>query len=201
MIANIADTSRFEYRERLKPHPLFLHNRGLEEVYNVPCALRAFAIVQEKYPEARLIVAHDGPLRQSLERLARELALKNVEFVGSVSQQQMAEMYAAADIYLMSPNTDNMPLSVLECYASGLPVISTSGGGVPDLVIDGRTGLLSPVADHQALAASALRLIEEEGLGAELARNGRAECSKYAGDVTVRKWRTLYGELTAHGSE
>jgi glycosyltransferase involved in cell wall biosynthesis len=194
-IFNIIDASRFSFRERRKVKPYFLHNRGLESHYNPACSLRAFAIVQRKHPDASLVVAHDGPLRGELEALAAALGLNSVRFLGTVDQDRMAELYDDADIYLMSPRADNMPLSVLECFASGLPLVSTAAGGVPYIVEDGRTGLLVPPNDHQALAAAALRLIEEDGLAFELAKNAFKECQRYQPDRIASEWCAVYTDL------
>src|SRR6476620_8076806 len=123
-IFNIIDPNKFRYRQRRKLRPVFLHNRGLEPLYNVQCTLRAFQIVQRKYPDATLTVAHDGSLRSNLEALARELDLRNTNFIGSIPQSRVAELYDAADIYLTSPDLDCMPGSLLECYASGVPLVA-----------------------------------------------------------------------------
>jgi glycosyltransferase involved in cell wall biosynthesis len=191
-IHNIAETDSLPYRERRRPHPIFLHNRGMAPEYNPHCTLRAFAIIQQRYPEARLTIAHDGPLRDELERLAAWLGLRQTRFIGSVSPRQMAALYDSTDIYLMSPNADNMPLSLLECFAAGLPIISSNVGGIPDMVEDRKTGLLFPANDHQAMAACGLRLLEEPGLAARLARNARAECEKYAWSEIAPQWIALY---------
>ena len=89
-IFNIVDSRQFPFRERMHLRPVFFHNRGMEPLYNVPCTLRAFARIQSKYPAARLTLAHDGPLRNDLENLSRQLNLRHVEFVGKVSQQECA---------------------------------------------------------------------------------------------------------------
>ena len=91
----------------------------------------------------------------------------------------MAALYDSADIYLMSPNADNMPLSLLECFAAGLPVVSSNAGGIPNMVQDQVNGLLFAPDDHQAMAACALRLLEEPGLAARLAANAPIQCVKY----------------------
>ena len=198
-IPNIIDASAFRYRERVKPRPLFLHNRAFEELYNVPCTLRAFEIVQRRYPEARLVLTHDGPLRADLERLVSELGLRNVEFRGKISQQATPAVLDEVDIYLTSPNLDCMPVSLLECYASGLPFVATAAGGIPYIVENGATGLLTPLGDHEAMAAAALRLLEEEGLAAHLTRNGRAELPKYEASGARADWVGLYRELACEG--
>jgi glycosyltransferase involved in cell wall biosynthesis len=195
-IHNVAETDSLPYRERRqqRPHPgpIFLHNRGLAAEYNPACTLRAFALIQRYYPEASLTIAHGGPLRGEMERLARSLGLRQTQFIGPVSPSQMAALYDSADVYLMSPNADNMPLSLLECFAAGLPIVSSKAGGIPNIVEDQQTGLLFPPDDHHAMAACALRLLEEPGLGARLARNARAECDNYAWPEIGPQWMALY---------
>ena len=194
-IPNIVDLRSFRFRERTRPRPFFLHNRGLEPLYNVPCTLRAFSLIQKRYPEASLTIAHDGPLRTQLEELTSELTLRNVTFIGRVSQDDTPDVYDGADIYIMSPNIDNMPVSVLECYAAGIPIIATRVGGVPYIMQHERTGLLVDRDDHRAIAASAFRLLEEDGLAATLTRNGLDECRKYAPAVVADQWIGLYTNL------
>jgi glycosyltransferase involved in cell wall biosynthesis len=195
-IPNIIDCRRFRYRARGPLRPVFLHNRGFEPLYNVPCTLRAFAIVQKHYPQASMTLAHDGPGRGEIERLAGELGLRNVTFTGHVSQQGMIELYDQADIYWMSPNLDCMPGSVLESYAAGLPVISTKAGGVPYIIRHGQTGLLADLNDDQAMAEAALRLIEDADLARTLTANARAELARYDGAPIRRQWLELYANLT-----
>jgi len=196
-IHNVADTQPLPYRNRVGLSPLFLHNRGLAPEYNPACTLRAFSIVQQRYPDARLTIAHDGPLRPALEDLARSLGLRHTQFVGSVSPGYMAALYNSADIYLMSPNADNMPLSLLECFSAGLPVVSSDAGGIPNMVQDQVNGLLFAINDHQAMAACALRLLEEPGLAACLASNAQAQCARYAWSEIGPQWLAVYSSATA----
>jgi glycosyltransferase involved in cell wall biosynthesis len=194
-IFNIIDPGKFRHRERRKLRPVFLHNRILEPLYNVGCALRAFKIVQEKYPEASLTVAHDGISRPGLEALAGELGLRNTKFIGRVPHSKIADLYDSADIYLTCPDLDCMPGSLLECYASGLPIISTNAGGIPYIVRHGETGLLIDRNDHEAMAAWALRLLEDEELVARITAQGRRELEKYSGGAVRRQWVSLYRTL------
>ena len=194
-IFNSLETEGFRYRERTNPRPTFYHNRGHEPVYDVPTTLRAFARIQQRCPEAVLRLSHDGPLRPALERQAAELGLRNVDFLGKVSLERNAKLYDQADVYLMSPRQDNMPLSVLESFASGLPVVSTEAGGVPCLIEDGVTGLLAPVGDDAALATAACRVLEEPGLAARLGRAGRREAEKYSWAAVGAQWIGLYERL------
>ncbi len=194
-VPNIAEGPTLRYRDRIRPRPAFLHNRGLAVEYNPACTLRAFAIVQQRYPDAHLTMAHDGPLRPALEALAVSLGLRQTQFIGSVSMENMAALYDLADIYLMSPNADNMPLSLLECFASGLPVVSSNAGGIPGMIEDQTNGLLFAPDDHRAMAACALRFLEEPGLASRLAANARAECSRYSWTAIGPQWMALYRRL------
>jgi glycosyltransferase involved in cell wall biosynthesis len=194
-IYNVAETQPHSFRDRKRPRPVFLHNRGLAAEYNPACTLRAFAIIQRLYPEASLTIAHDGPLRPALETLATSLGLRQTQFIGPVSAERMGALYDSADIYLMSPNADNMPLSALECFAAGLPIVSSNAGGIPNIVEDQINGLLFAPGDHQAMAKCAFRLLEEPGLASRLAANARVQCIKYSWPVIGPQWIELYRHL------
>ena len=194
-IFNFVDTSRFRFRRREPLRPVFLSNRNHEALYNVGCTLRAFAIIQEKIPTARLIVAGDGGQRPMLESLAQSLGLRNVEFVGRVAPERMPELYDAADIYLNSPNIDNMPGSVIEAFASGLPVVTTDAGGIPYIVGDGVTGLIVRRDDHETMAARALALLEDDAMAQRLIHNARDECRKYEWQAVRDEWLSFYNSV------
>lgn len=194
-IYNIVETSRFRFRERTPLRPNFLANRNLEPLYNVACTLRAFAVVQRRFPEARLTVAGDGSQRASLERLARELELRNTTFVGRVAPDRMPELYDAADVYLNGSDIDNMPGSIIEAYASGLPIVTTDAGGIPYILTDGETGFLVARGDHEAMARRAIQLLEDDALAARIAENARRACEKYSWAAVRDEWLKLYHEL------
>jgi L-malate glycosyltransferase len=193
VVPNVIDLLRFRHRDRRTVRPEFLTNRGLEPLYNVDCALRAFRLIQNRYPDARFVVANDGPLRGELEALAAKLGLKNISFPGSVDQSRMAEMYYAADIYVMSPLIDNMPGTVLECFASGLPLVSTAAGGIPYVAEHGRNALLTCPGSPEALAEACFQLLEEPGLAFKLAEQGYSDCvERYSVGSVRNQWQKLY---------
>lgn len=198
-IFNVIDMTPFRFRARRKLRPVFMTNRILEPLYNVGCILRAFQIIQRRYPEASLKIAHDGVCRPHLEALARELGLRNTEFVGRVPHPKVPDLYDEADIYLTSPNIDCMPGSLLECYASGLPLVATRTGGIPYLVREGETGLLVDCNDHEAMARCALRLLEDPDLVERITRQGYAELDKYDWEKggIGRKWMAVYRGLSS----
>jgi len=199
VVGNIVDLQQFAFRERKSLRPIFLSNRNLEVHYNVACVLRAFARIQRRRPEARLIVAGDGSQRGALLRLASELGLHNVEFVGRVTPARMPALYDTADVYLNAPDVDNMPASILEAFASGLPVVTTDAGGIPHIVRHDDTGLMVPRGDHEALAAAALRLLDDPVGAYRMTRRAREECRRYAPEVVAADWVRLYQGLMRQG--
>ena len=194
-IFNFIDTSKFGFRVRNPLKPVFLSNRLLEELYNIPCILRAFSIIQKKYPEARLVIASFGDRRESLEKLAAELDLRNVEFVGKIPKEEMPDLYDGIDIYLNSPNTDNMPSSLIECYAAGVPVVTTDAGGIPYILEHEKTGLMVGINDHESLAREAIRLIEDDELSQRIVRNARGNAEIFSWKEVRKDWLRTYDEL------
>lgn len=200
-IHNVVELDEFRYRERSPIRPVFLTSRLHEPLYNVPCVLRAFALIQERYPEASLTVAGDGWMRPQLEDLARELGLRHTRFVGRVPWGDMPDLYDQSDIYLTATDIDNMPGSVIECLSCGLPVVTTDAGGVPYIVTHDETALIVSRGDHRALAAQAMRLLEDDGLAVRLARNGRASCTQFAWPAVRDAWLRAYHELAERTPE
>lgn len=195
-IHNIVELDRFTYRERRPLRPVFLTSRLLEPLYNVPCVLRAFAIIQESYPEARLTIAADGFLRAELETLARDLKLRNAEFIGFVKFEDMPALYDAADIYLSATSIDNMPSSLTESMACGLNVVTTDGGGaIPYIMTNEVTGLIVNRDDHQALAAAAMRLLNDNEFALTLVRKAHESTRKFTWPHIREQWLDLYREL------
>lgn len=200
-IHNIVELDRFRFRERRPLRPVFLTSRLLEPLYNVGCVLRAFALVQREVPEASLTVAGEGWMRAELEQLARDLGLRHTKFIGGVPFEGMPDMYDGADIYLTATDLDNMPSSIVECLAAGLPVVTTDAGGIPYIVKHEETCLMIARDDHEAMAAGALRLLADAELAARIARNAREHCRKFSWPAVRREWLKLYHELAAAAPE
>lgn len=194
-IFNLIELDQFPFRERPALRPVFLSNRNFEKHYGVDLVLRAFAIIQKRIPESRLIIAGDGPERTSLEELARDLNLQNAEFTGRVGHERIVELYDSADIFLNGSEIDNQPLSLLEAFACGLPVVTTDAGGIPDMVVPGKTALVVPRGEYEQLAASALYLLDDSVLAQSIIQQAREECRKYQWDAVRNQWLNEYYEL------
>jgi glycosyltransferase involved in cell wall biosynthesis len=194
-IYNFIDTDKFRFRERSSLRPLFLSNRNLETHYGVDRVLRAFAIIQSQVPEATLNVVGEGSQRSALEELARELGLRNTTFRGQVDPESIADVYDAADIYLNGSEIDNQPLSLLEAFACGLPIVTTNAGGIPDIVTDGKTGMLVPCGDYKQMAERAISLLGDPARVRQMIEQGRQECLKYSWKAVRSDWLDAYHKL------
>jgi glycosyltransferase involved in cell wall biosynthesis len=197
-IPNFVDVSRIAFRARSPVRPVFLSNRNFEAHYNVACTLRAFAAIQAQVPGATLTVVGDGPLRATLEALAASLALRGVTFTGQVPPERMPELYEAADIYLNSPELDNMPTSIIEAFAAGLAVVTTNAGGIPFIVRHGDNGRMVARGDAAAMAAEACGLLADPDNALAMTRRARAECeARYVWPAVRGQWEALYREVAA----
>lgn len=194
-IYNLVDTRHFSFRDRVPLQPNFLSNRNFEVHYGVDRVLRAFAGIQKKIPNASLTIAGDGTQREPLIALTQQLALQNTKFIGQVEPDQIADVYNAADIYLNGSEIDNQPLSILEAFSCGLPVVSTDAGGIPDIVIHRLNGMLVPCGDYSQMAERSLELLANPELTRRLVQHGRSECSKYSWEAVRDSWMNVYTQL------
>ncbi len=195
VVPNIVDTDRFGFRSREPLRPRVLSTRNFEGLYNVVCSLRAFRLLQDRYPEATLALVGAGSEEARLRQLAADLRLEHVRWAGRVAPDEMWRWYAEADIYLQTPDIDNMPSSVLEAFASGCPVVSTNAGGVPAILTDNRHGLLVPCGDHKAAAQAMRRLLEDPALVQRLTADARRSCEPYRWQAVRRQWVSLYSSI------
>lgn len=195
VIPNIIDLSRFRPAPRrdVGTAPHLIVTRNLESIYDIPTALRAFARVRQVLPDATLTVAGSGPELAMLQALSVSLGVAGaVRFCGRIDNADIPGLYASADCMLNPSTVDNMPISILEAFASGVPVVSTSAGGIPDLVSDGVDGLLVPIGDDQALAEAALRVLQSPALSLRLREAGLDAAGQYAWPQVRDLWLAAY---------
>ncbi len=195
IVPNIVDLSRFTPGTPVAA-PVLLVARNLEPLYGIDMAIRAVALLHRRGIAARLIVAGAGPEAARLRRVAEgEGVAPFIRFTGRVDNRAMAALYAEARIALNPSRADNMPNSILEAWAAGVPVVSTAVGGVPYLVDDGETGLLCPVDDPEAMADTVARLHNDTDLYAGLREAGLERAQGFAWPSVRRQLLALYDEL------
>jgi glycosyltransferase involved in cell wall biosynthesis len=195
VVPNVVDLTQFHYRARSPLRPHLVCTRGFSTYYCVDVVVRAFAEVKKTHSEARLDLVGGGPLETDVRKLVDELKLSNVNFTGVASRGDIGKCYDDADIFINASRLDNMPVSIIEAFAAGTPVVTTSPESIPYLVDNEVTGLLSPVGNDQALAANVLRLLSEPALADQLARNAYAKSSNYTWQAVRGQWVKVYRDL------
>ena len=200
IVPNIVNLERFAAIDMAeKPAaPHLLVARNLEPLYDNTTALRAFVRIRQQHPEARLTIAGSGPEREALEQFARSLNIADaVTFAGRVENAEMPALYRTVHIALNPSLADNMPISILEALASGVPVVSTNVGGVPFLVEHEKTALLVPPGDADAMADACLRILSDTQLTQKLITAGQELVREFAwNQVRGRLFKVYYDALS-----
>ena len=172
---------------------------GLRPQKALDVLVRAASRLAEQVPDVRVLILGDGPERERLEALIGELGLgSTVTLLGVWPPDEVADFVEALDVGVLSSDFEGMPLAVMELMAAGKPVVATAVGGVPDLVLDGVTGLLVPPRDADALAAGLGALLDDPARRAALGEAGRErQRSEFDFGRMVRRLEERYEELLA----
>jgi glycosyltransferase involved in cell wall biosynthesis len=190
VVRNVVDTQGHRYRERTPLPPKLLSTRNLEPHYRLDVVLDAFAIVKAARPDATLTLAGSGSEHARLLRKAR--AIGGVRFAGRVEPRAMPALYASHALLLNASVVDNQPLSLLEAFASGLPVVTTATGDIAAMVRHGRSGLLVPADDAARMGGAVLSLLQDQQLALRLARGARRVADAHAWEQIREHWRDVY---------
>ena len=188
VLPNIAETDLFPFRERVPFSPRLLVTRNLEPMYNVECILRAFRMVQSRYPEAALGIVGSGSREAHLRQLVSEWRLRNVTFYGAVPNEQLPAIYERHDIYVNASSVDNFPGALVEAACSGLAIVTTAAGGIPGMLPDRKRAILVPLDDHVALADAVLECLRDQQLAGRLAGTARLWAEQFS-------WRNVFPRL------
>lgn len=194
-VPNIVDLSQFSFRVRRPLRPHLVCTRGFHPYYCIDVVVRAFAEVQKVYPEAQLDLVGGGPVESKIRGQVRDMKLTGVNFTGVAARDQIGRCYDRADIFINASRLDNMPVSVLEAFASGTPVVSTEPESMRYLVEHGRTGLLSPLEDALALGQNVIQLLQNPELAERLAENARQEFQRYSWPIVRKQWLDVYRSM------
>lgn len=163
----------------------------LDAIKNQKMLIEAFKIINEKYPNTKLLLIGDGPMRNELETLTKELSLTHdVIFTGSTNEAY--RYYNIMDVFVLTSMTEGTAMTLLEAMASSTPCIVTDAGGNPEIVKDGETGFIIPVNDTAALAEKIEILLNKAELAMKMGQAGRTRFRKF---FTVEKMIQSYQEL------
>jgi len=192
IVGNLINLDRFRFRGRRHLQPHLLVTRNLEPMYNVQMALQAFAIVKQTHEEARIDIVGAGTQELKLKAWVEEKGLKDVFFHGAVRNEEMPKYLDRADILLNPTNVDNLPMNLIEAFASGLPVVSTKVGGIPDLVGDETAALLVEAGDYHEMAEKVLWLLNSPDRAESLVRSARRVSEDFVWDRVREQLLEVY---------
>jgi L-malate glycosyltransferase len=160
--------------------------------------IEAAAIVIQKVPDARFVIAGEGELRPQLERLIKEHRLEKHVFLAGF-RPDILSVHKGFDIFVMSSITEGLGTSLLDAMACGKPIVATAAGGMPEVVADGRTGLLVPPRDHGAMADALITLLRDPAMRAEMGAGGLARVrAKFSAERMVQDTLDVYRRVAMH---
>jgi len=196
-IHNVIPVEHYSFRLRSDVQPRLLWMRSFHDVYHPEMAARVLARLVKILPAAELTMAGQdrgglGTVRELVEELD---VARHVRFPGFLTSDDKKREFDAHDIFLNTNRIDNMPVSLLEAAAAGLPIVATEVGGIPYLVRNEETALLVADTDVDAMATAVKRLVGEPELAARLSSNGRRLALGCSWEVVRQHWQRVFDEV------
>lgn len=202
VIPNFVDTDFFkpesngEFRKAIAPNgeKILVHTSNFRPVKRVPDTIKIFEKVQKEIP-SKLILVGDGPDRSECERLSRQLDLcDKVKFLGK--QDGLVEILSSSDLFLIPSQSESFGLAALEAMACGLPVVSSSVGGLPELVKHNETGFIAEIGDVDRMAKYALELLSNNKRYKLFSENSRQRAvNKFDKSIIVPLYEEYYEQI------
>ncbi len=198
VIVNFVDVSRFTrkpidaFRKAIAPRGerILLHVSNFRKIKRVQDVVQIFARVQKEVP-CQLLFVGDGPERSTAEDLSRELGVaEGVRFVGK--QEQMEDILAIADLFLLTSEYESFGLAALEAMAAGVPVVSTNAGGLGEINVPGETGFLADVGDVETMSSQAIMILKDESVLQSFKKKAALHARKFDINRIVPLYENLY---------
>ena len=160
--------------------------------------IEAASIVIQKVPDARFVIAGEGELRPQLERMIKERHLEKHVFLAGF-RPDVLSVHKAFDVFVMSSVTEGLGTSLLDAMACSKPIVATTAGGMPEVVADGRTGILVPPRDHEAMAAAIVTLLTDEAARTTMGAAGLARVrTMFSAERMVQDTLAVYRCVAMH---
>ncbi|MBN8879729.1 MAG: N-acetyl-alpha-D-glucosaminyl L-malate synthase BshA [Chitinophagaceae bacterium] len=201
VIYNFVDVKRFvrkpidAFRKVIAPNGerILLHASNFRKIKRVQDVVKVFNEVQKHIP-AKLLFVGDGPERSTAEDLARELNISDeIRFVGK--QEQMEDILAIADLFLLTSDYESFGLAALEAMAAGVPVVSTNAGGLTEININGETGYMANVGDVVTMSQQSLAILKDDKTLKGFKERAAAHAKKFDIHTIVPQYEKLYEQF------
>jgi len=198
VIYNFVDVARFTrkpidaFKKVIAPNGerILMHASNFRKIKRVQDVVKIFHEVHKELP-SKLLFVGDGPERQMAEELSRSLGVcDDVRFVGK--QEQMEDILAIADLFLLTSDYESFGLAALEAMASGVPVVSTNAGGLKEIMIQGKTGFMADIGDVKSMSRHALDILQDDEVLKTFKMNAAAHAKKYDISNIVPVYEKLY---------
>lgn len=186
--------TRTEIRQRVgwEEDPVIFSAGALVPWKGFICLLEAVVVLRKKVPNLRLVIAGDGPQREELEeRVAQAGFDPSSVVVGALPQGMMLELLQAADVFALNTGYEGLSHQLIEVMQAGVPIVTTPVGGNPELVEDGKTGILVAYNDRDALAKALQELLQDTKKAATFAQAAKARASAFTPEKSMRAWEQL----------
>ena len=197
IIPNMIEIEDYSYSNKGELKPRLLWMRSFYWYYNPTMAIKVFKRIYQEYPDAQLTMAgKDEGTRNATIIFAHKMGLKEyIDFPGFLDQEAKAHTGDLHDIYINTNMIENMPVTLIEMAAMGLPIVATDVGGIPDLITNNETGLLVPNNDDQSMADAVFTLLKNPNIAKHLSRNGRKMAEMFSWHNVGPQWKALLNEL------
>jgi glycosyltransferase involved in cell wall biosynthesis len=158
--------------------------------------ISAFAMVLKVIPNAKLVIAGSGQEEDNLSRQIKDLNITNSVFmVGKLPKEKVAQLMAAANVFVLPSKMESFGLTLLEASAAGVPVVCANAGGVPEVFQDGFNGLLYPPGDDDAMAKAIIRLLQDSKLAHKISVNAVDTANQFTWERTAEQTLQVYKEV------
>lgn len=191
-IPNVVELKNYPFKHRENIAPKLLWVRAFSKIYNPEMALKVLEILRQKYPNASLCMVgpdKDGSLKKA-KIIAEEKKL-NVKFTGHLQKAAWIKLSTDYDIFINTTHFDNMPVSIIEAMALGLPVFSTNVGGLPLLIEDRISGILVNDDDAPKMAEEIDFIIQNSAESAKLSGAGRLKATTFDWNAVKTQWKEI----------
>jgi N-acetyl-alpha-D-glucosaminyl L-malate synthase BshA len=169
---------------------ILLHASNFRKIKRVQDVIHIFANVNKVIP-SKLLLVGDGPERPMAEELARELKIcDEVRFVGK--QQDMEEIFAVADLFVLPSEYESFGLAALEAMAAGAPVVSTNAGGLPEIILQGECGYMAEVGDVEGMSRYALDILSDETTLQRFKKAAKTQAASFDIHKIIPQYEELY---------
>ena len=200
VVANFIDISRFNHdftdcqraMMATEDEKIITHISNMREVKRIPDVIKVFYNIQKEIP-AKLMMVGEGPEREPAERLCEELGIADkVIFFGN--SNEIDRILCFSDLFLLPSKTESFGLSALEAMASGVPVISSNTGGIPEVNKEGFSGFLSEVGDVEDMSKNAIYILKDESRFKAFKKNAKSQAKTFDIHQIVPKYEAIYQE-------